>query len=176
MRRMSAVFLLFAMLCLCACDTGPGINLRLFCERYNQASQGRARLDPAQFAAQPTDSGEKYGAYVALSEYIACEALPNGRIHTVTLTGLPETQQKDFYAAALRLAQAFAGLPVDQAERALQEIHTGLLPVLGLRTIETEGYRFSYAANEAGRYFRASRVRDLPPAPEPATLREPITE
>jgi len=175
MRRILAIFLLGAAL-LYACDTGPGIDLRLFSERFNQASDNRARLDISQFTAEETGTGMKFTAFAGMGELIACEALPNGRIHTVSLTGLPDAHQKDFYAAALAVLQAFTEIEGDLAERLLRETSVGLLPVPGMRSVDREGFRLSYAANEAGRYFRLSCLRHLPVELELPTLREYITD
>ena len=176
MRRSAAILLLAATLFLAACDTGPGMDLRLFTERFNRAFGGRARLDVTHFWVEETDTGLRYAAFVGHGDLVAVEALPNGRIHTVSLTGLPDAYQRDFTAAALRLLQAFAQLEGDAAERMLQEISVGALPVLGIHSVEREGFRLSYAANEAGRYFRLSCLRQMPPGVELPTLREAISE
>ena len=176
MRRAAAVVLLAAFLFLAACDTGPGMDLRLFTEAFNREFGGRARLDLAQFWVEETDAGPRFAAYAGHAELITAEALPNGRIHTVSVTGLPDAYQRDFFAAALGLLAAFAGIEGDAAERLLQEISVGTLPVLGVESTEREGFRLSYAANEAGRYFRLSCLRHLPPEVELPTLREPIEE
>ena len=176
MRRIAAIFLLAAMALLAACDTGPGMDLRLFTERFNRAFGGQARLDVTHFWVEETDSGLRYAAYVGYVELITAETLPNGRIHTVSLTGLPDAYHRDFFAAARSLLAAFAGIEGDAAERMLQEISVGALPVLGVKSAERESFRLSYAANEAGRYFRLSCLRHLPPELELPTLREPITD
>ena len=176
MRRVIAVFLLGAVLLLYACDTGPALDLRLFCERFNRASSGWSRLDLNHFTAQETENGMKYAAFTGMGEYVTCEVLPNGRIHTVSLTGLPDAHQKDFFVASLTILNVFSNIQGDAAERMLQEILVGTLPVLGLQSMEREGFRLSYAANEAGRYFRLSCLRHLPPEMELPTLRELITE
>ena len=176
MRRAMAFFTLLAMILLFACNTGPGIDLRLFVERFNNASHGRAHLDITQFTAEETETGLKYSAFVGHSELFVVEALPNGRIHTASISGMPDMQHRDFFVASLHLLQAFAGIEGDVAERLLQEIYVGDLPVLGIFTNEREGFRLSYAANEAGRYFRLSCLRHLPPEAQLPTLRERIIE
>jgi len=175
MRRIAAIVLLAGMVFLAACDTGPGMDLRLFTERFNRASQGRARLDVTHFWVEETDSGLRYSAYVGYVELVTAEALPCGRIHTVSLTGLPDAYYREFFAASLSLLAAFAEIEGDTAERVLQEIAVGTLPILGIQNVEREGFRLSYAANEAGRYFRLSCLRHLPPEVELPTLRERIT-
>ena len=176
MRRICAVILAAALLLFSACDTGPGLDLQLLCERFNRAFGGRAQLELSQFSAEETETGMKFTAFVGMGELIACQALPNGRIHTVSLTGLPDAQQKDFYAASLAVLKAFADMEGDLAERLLQEISVGQLPVLGVRSVDREGFRLSYAANEAGRYFRLSCLRHLPQEMELPTLREFIVD
>ena len=176
MRRAAAILLLAGMLFLAACDTGPGMDLRLFIERFNREFGGQARLDVTQFWVEETDSGLRYAAFVGHGELIAAEALHNGRIHTVTLTGLPDAYHREFYAAARNLLAAFAEIEGDAAERMLQEISVGALPVLGMQSVEREEIRLSYAANEAGRYFRLSCLRQMPPGVELPTLREFVAD
>jgi len=175
MRRTIVIVLAAAFVFLAACDTGPGMDLRLFTESFNREFGGRARLDVAHFWVEETDTGLRYAAYVGHVELITAEALPNGRIHTVSFTGLPDAYPRDFFAASRSLLAAFAEIEGDTAERMLQEISVGALPVLGIHSIEREGFRLSYAANEAGRYFRLSCLRHLPPEVELPTLRERIT-
>jgi len=175
MKRAVVLGLIAALVLLFACNTGPGTDLRLFAERFNDASHGRLHLDITQFMAEETEIGLKYTAFVNNSEMIAVQALPNGRIHTVSVTALPDMQHQDFFAASMQLLQAFAEIEGDEAERVLQEIYVGNLPVLGLYMVEHEGFRLSYAANEAGRYFRVSCLRQLPTQPQLPTLRERIT-
>ena len=179
MRRSVAAPLCAALLLLlCACDTGPGLSLRLFCERYTAHGRGGSEtLAVTQFFAEPQCEGGnlKYAAYSG-SGYITCEALKNGRLHTVSLTAPPDGTQSGFSAASLCLVKAFTKLPADETERIFGELGVGQMPVLGLRMLERGGFRFCYAANEAGRYLRVSSLRELPPERELATLREFITE
>ena len=176
MRRVGAFVLIAALLLLAACDTGPGMDLRLFADNFNRASRGRARLDITQFTVEESEDGAMYTAFVGHGELITAKALPSGRIHTVSLTGLPDAYHQDFFVAAMSVLAAFAGVEGDHAERMLQEVYVGTLPLLGIHSVEREGFRLSYAGNEAGRYFRLSCLRHLPPAIELPTLREPILE
>ena len=189
MRRLIVAVSVFALLlCLSACSAGEYQNLRLFCEAFSRFADDSAlaRITPEQFfietghhSAEGDSSaaggGEKYSAYLGQSLYLTCGTLPNGRVHTVTLTGLPEMPQREFYATALCLLRAYTGAAADQAERWLGDLHAGAEEVLGIQSFEAAGYRLSYAANAAGRYFRVSRLQLLPPEPALATLRETIT-
>ena len=158
-----------------ACSTGYGMDLRLFAERFNDSARGRAHLDLAHFVVEDGDAGGRvYQAFVGKSELLGVYVLPSGRVHTVTLTGLPDMPQRDFYVAAMQLLQAFAEVSGDRAERLLQELQVGVLPVLGVQWLERYGFRVSYAANEAGRYFRLSCLRHMPEQPPLPTLRERI--
>ena len=175
LRRASLALCLILLLPLFACSTGYGMDLRLFAERFNDSAQGRAHLDLAHFTVDDSDAGgRKYQAFVGTSELLGVYVLPSGRVHTVTLTGLPDMPHRDFIAASLHLLQAFAELSGDRAERLLGELQVGTLPVLGVNTVERYGFRISYAANEAGRYFRLSCLRHLPAQPPLPTLRERI--
>jgi len=175
MRRAMALFTSLAVLLLLfACDTGFGVDLQLFTQTFNDAAQGRTHLDVTQFTVQETDTGLTYTAFVGNNELITVTALSSGRIHTVSVVGMPDAYQRDFFATALQLLYAFAQMEGAAAERMLQEIHVGVLPVLGMFTLEQDGFRLSYAANEAGRYFRLSCLRHLPPEVELPTLRERI--
>jgi len=180
MRRVMALCLILPLLLLSllsGCDTGPAQDLRLFTERFNRAAHGRAALAVDHFAAvQHEDGSMQFSAFVGYSELITVQTLANGRVHTVSLTGLPDVHQAEFFASALAVLQAFTGLESDPAERKLQEIFVGISPVLGLQTTEYQGVRLSYAANEAGRYVRLSCLRHLPPQMEFPTLREFITD
>ncbi|MDR2687428.1 MAG: hypothetical protein LBB75_06725, partial [Oscillospiraceae bacterium] len=132
------------------------------------------------FIAVETDAGsaegggEKYAAYLGQTLYLGCAALANGRVHTVTLTGLPEAPQQEFSAASLCLVRAYTKAAADQAQRWLGQLRAGAAETLGVQSFEAQGYRFSYAANAAGRYLRVSRLQLLPPEPALATLRETI--
>jgi hypothetical protein len=151
------------------------MDLRLFTERFNGSAQGRAHLDLAHFTVEDSDAGgQKYQAFVGSSELLGVYVLPSGRVHTISLTGLPDMAHREFYLASLHLMQAFAQLSDDGVERLLQELQVGVLPVLGVQVVERYGYRVSYAANEAGRYFRISCLRHLPAQPPLPTLRERI--
>ena len=176
MRRSIAVLLLAGALFFSACGTSASLDLRLFCERFNHVSQGQARLEMEQFDVRPMANGQKYASFLGFGEYVAAKTRDDGRVHTVSLTGLPEGTQADFYDAAGRLLAAFADITGAEADGLLRSVHVGAKPVLGIRKVEMNGFRLSYAANEAGRYFRVSRVRDLPPETEMATLREMIID
>lgn len=175
-RCASLMLCLSLLLPMIACGTGYGMDLRLFIERFNDSARGRAHLDLAHFTVEENDAGSlQYQAFVGKSELLSVYVLPNsGRVHTVALTGLPDMSHRDFYAAALQLLAAFADVVDDRAERLLQELQVGTLPVLGVQWLERYGYRVSYAANEAGRYFRLSCLRHLPEQPPLPTLRERI--
>jgi len=176
MRRLIAAVFALALVCLGACDAGEYQNLRLFCEAFNRFAaneESLARISPEQFFV---DEGQKYSAYLGQTLYLTCDTLANGRVHTVTLTGLPEGPCREFYAASLCVLLAFAKAEADQAERWLGELQAGESEILGMQSFEVQGYRFSYAANAAGRYFRVSRLHLLPPEPELATLRDRIEE
>ncbi|MCL2195323.1 MAG: hypothetical protein FWB76_05165 [Oscillospiraceae bacterium] len=174
-RRASLILCVLLLVPMLACGTGYGMDLRLFTERFNDAAQDRAHLDLTHFIVEDSNAGERvYQAFVGKSELIAVHVLPNGRVHTVALTGLPDMTHRDFTVASLQLLRAFAQVEADRAERLLQELQVGVLPVLGVQWIERYGYRVSYAANEAGRYFRISCLRHLPAQPPLPTLRERI--
>ena len=176
MRRLTAAAFALALLCLGACSAGEYQNLRLFCEEFGRFAvheEGLARITPEQFFVEVEDE-TKYCAYLGQTLYLTCNTLPNGRVHTVALTALPETTQREFTAASLCLLQAYTKAAADQAERWLGQLHANEAEILGVQGFEAEGYRFSYAANAAGRYLRVSRLQLLPPEPELATLRETI--
>ena len=163
---------------LCACGRQEWQNLRQLCESYSRLASGTnhlAQLVPGQFTAQRSDDGAAYQAYLGDSLLLACDALRGGRVHTVSLTGLPEQRQGEFFDAARCVVQAYTGAAADQAERWLRQVRAGEAEVLGVLSFEGGGFRFSYAANQAGRWLRVSQLRFLPPEPELETLRETIT-
>jgi len=164
---------------LCACGRQEWQNLRQLCESFNRfaaETDHLANVEPGQFTALRHDDGTVYQAYLGDSLLLACGTLRNGRVHTVSLTGLPEQSQREFFDAARCLIQAYTGAAADQAERWLRQVRAGEPEVPGVLGLEEEGFRFSYAANAAGRWLRVSQLRFLPPEPELATLREEITE
>lgn len=167
-----------AAVLLCACGREDWRNLRQLCEYYNAfaaKTEHLAQLGPEQFTALRGDDGVAYQAYMGEDMLLLCGTLRNGRVHTVSLTGLPEQGQGAFFDAARCLAQAYTGAAADQAERWLRGLRAGEAEVPGVLGLEEAGFRFSYAANEAGRWLRVSQLRFLPPEPELATLREEIT-
>jgi len=177
MRRMIVLLLALALV-LSACGRQEWQNLRELCEsfsRFASETNHLANVEPGQFTALRYDDGTVYQAYIGDSLLLACGALRGGRVHTVSLTGLPEQQQGVFFDAARCVLQAYTGAAADQAERWLRQLRAGESEVPGVLGLEEEGFRFSYAANEAGRWLRVSRLRFLPPEPELATLREEIT-
>ena len=178
MRRIILLCLALAAL-LCACGREEWQNLRLFCEnfsRFASETDHLAQIEPGQFTARRSDDGTAYQAYIGDSLLLACDTLRGGRVHTVSLTGLPEQSQRAFFDAARCAAQAYTGAAADQAERWLRQIQVGEAEVPGVRGFEEAGFKFSYAANKAGRWLRVSQLRFLPPEPALATLREEITE
>jgi len=178
MRRVCLGLLALSLL-LCACGREEWQNLRQFCENFNQFASETGRLanvEPGQFFARRSDDGTLYQAYPGDSLLLECAALRSGRVHTVSLTGFAEQSQSDFFDAARCVIQAYTGAAPDQAERWLTQIHAGEAEVLGVAGFEEGGFRFSYAANPAGRWLRVSQLRFLPPEPELPTLREMITE
>jgi len=177
MRRVTLAFLALAVL-LCACGREEWQNLRQFCEnfsRFASETDHLANVEPGQFTARRSDDGTAYQTYLGDSLLLECVALRSGRIHSVTLTGLPEQSRSAFFDAARCVAQACTDAAPDQAERWLRQIQAGESEVLGVLGFEEAGFRFSYAANEAGRWLRVSQLRFLPPEPELPTLREYIT-
>jgi len=178
MRRVILICLAFAVL-LCACGREEWQNLRQFCENFNRfASEtgSLANVEPGQFFARRSDDGVAYQAYLDDSLLLECDTLRSGRVHTVSLTGLPEQGQSAFFGAARCVIQACTGAAPDQAERWLRQIQAGESEVLGVLSFEEAGFRFSCAANGAGRWLRVSQLRFLPPEPELPTLREAITD
>ena len=178
MRRVILICLAFAVL-LCACGREEWQNLRQFCENFSRfASEtgNLANVEPGQFFACRADDGIAYQTYLGDSLLLECGALRSGRIHSVSLTGLPEQGQSAFFDAARCVVQACTDAAPDQAERWLRQIQAGESEVLGMLGFEEGGFRFSYAANGAGRWLQVSQLRFLPPEPELPTLREMITE
>ena len=178
MRRILLLCLAFLVI-LCACGTEEWQNLRQFCEEFSRfASEtgSLAQIEPGQFFAHRSDDGTLYQAYLGDSLLLECAALRSNRVHSVTLTGLPEQSGSAFFEAARCALQAYTGAPPDQAERWLRQLRAGDSEVLGVLGFEDAGLRFSYAANGAGRWLRVSRLRFLPPEAEVPTLREWITE
>jgi len=178
MRRAILITLALAV-SLCACGREDWQNLRVFCESFNRFASETghlANVEPGQFYARRSDDSTAYQAYLGDSLLLECDTLRNGRVHSVSLTGLPEQGQGVFFDAARCAVQACTGATADQAERWLRQIRAGESEVPGVLGLEAEGFRFSYAANEAGRWLRVSRLRFLPPEPELPTLRETITE
>ena len=178
MRRMILISLALAVF-LCACGREEWRNLRQFCENFNRFASETghlANVEPGQFSARRSDDGTAYQAYLGESLLLACDTLRSGRVHTVSLTGLPEQGQSAFFDAARCAVQAYTGVMADQAERWLRQIQAGESEVFGVLSFEEAGFRFSYAANQAGRWLRVSQLRFLPPEPELPTLREMITE
>jgi len=163
---------------LCACGRQEWQNLRELCESFNRFASETdhlAKIEPGQFTALRQDDGTVFQAYMGDSLLLACGALRSGRVHTVSLTGLPEQNQREFFDAARCVLQAYTGAAADQAERWLRQIRAGESEVPGVLGFEEQGFRFSYAANGAGRWLRVSQLRFLPLEPELATLREEIT-
>ncbi|MDR0531850.1 MAG: hypothetical protein LBG83_07295 [Oscillospiraceae bacterium] len=173
-RRFAAILALgmAAALLFAACDTGEGMDLRLFCQRYSALS-GHARLEPEQFMARKRGEAWQYEAYPAGLWMLTIEARPGGRIQTVALTALPEITQLEFRGAAVHVLSAFCGTSNDAAERWLNEAHAGETETLGWQLFKNSDYQLGYYANEAGRCLRVSELRGL--EPPPPTLREPIS-
>jgi hypothetical protein len=177
MRRVILPCLAFLVF-LCACGRQEWQNLRQLCESYNRFASGTdclVNVEPGQFTALRYDDGTAWQAYLGESLLLSCGALRSGRVHTVSLTGLPEQSQREFFDAARCALQAYTAAAADQAERWLRQIRAGEAEVPGVLGLEEGGFRFSYAANQAGRWLRVSQLRFLPPEPELATLREEIT-
>jgi len=177
MRRLILLCLALAVL-LCACGREEWQNLRQFCENFGSYASETGHLatvEPGQFTARRSDDGTLYQAFLGDSLLLECDTLRSGRLHSVGLTGLPEQGQSAFFDAARCAVQAFTGVAADQAERWLRQIHVGESEVLGVLGFEAGGFRFSFAANQAGRWLRVSQLRFLPPEPELPTLREKIT-
>ena len=178
MRRVLLLCLALAVL-LCACGREEWQNLRQLCENFNSFASETEHLvnvEPGQFTARRSGDGTLYQACLGDSLLLECDTLRSGRVHSVTLTGLPEQGQSAFFDAARCAVQAFTGTTPDQAERWLRQIRAGESEVLGVLGFEEDGFRFSFAANQAGRWLRVSQLRFLPPEPELPTLREMITE
>jgi len=166
-------------LLLCACGGEAWQNLRELCEefsRFASETESLANVEPGQFTARRSDDGTLYQAYLGDDLLLEVAALRNHRVHSVSLTGLPEQGQSAFFEAARCLVQAYTGAAPDQAERWLRQLHAGESEALGVPGFEEGDFRFSYAANGAGRWLRVSRLRFLPPEAEIPTLREYITE
>jgi len=178
MRRVLLICLTLAV-SLCTCGREEWQNLRQFCENFSRfASEtgSLANVEPGQFTAYRSDDSIAYQAYLGDSLLLECGTLRGGRVHTVSLTGLPEQSQSAFFDAARCAVQALTDVSPDQAERWLRQVQVGESEVPGVLGFEEEGFRFSYAANEAGRWLRVSQLRFLPPEPELPTLREAISE
>ena len=177
MRRVTLILLALA-LCLCACGAQEHQNLRQFCESFSklaEASAHLAKIEPGQFFVPRSDDGEAYRAYMGGEMLLALKTLRNGRVHTISLTGLPEQSRSAFFDAARCAVQAYTGAAPDQADRWLRQLQAGESEVLGVESLEEEGFCFSYAANAAGRHLRVSQLRFLPPEPVLPALREKIT-
>jgi len=165
-------FLPVFLLIFAACDTGGRMDLRLFCEKYSETAAAQARLEPSQFIARQREDGCKYEAYITQTLLIVLDAQPDGQIHTISLTALPEITRGELRRAALDIIKTYCGGSEDAIERWLNSMYAGETEVLGYHTAEENGFRLSYAANAAGRYLRVSRLRDLPEEPPLPTLKE----
>jgi hypothetical protein len=168
-------FFLALLFCLSACDTGEGMDLRLFCQRYS-ALEGRPRLAPEQFMVQAGNNSWKYEAYLGVHWMLALESQPGGRLHTIAVVALPEVPEQEFQRAATGVIRVFCGVGEGEAARRLNVVGADKTETLGYQTWEEGGFRLSYYANEAGRYLRVMQIRYLPTGAEPLTLREPILE
>ena len=166
------LLLLPLLLLLFACDTGEGMDLRLFCQRYSQAAETQARLRPEQFLARPRAGGFQYEAFLEDQLLLTLEALPDGRVHTIALTALPETPQLTFRRMAVAVLHVYCGVAYDAAERRLNEVNAGAAELPGYQTRKENGFRLSYAANAVGRYLRVSQLRFLPEEPPLPTLKD----
>jgi len=145
MRRILLIFLVLAA-ALCACGRQEWQNLRQLCESFNRfaaETDHLANIEPGQFTALRRDDSTAYQAYLGDSLLLACDTLRNGRVHTVSLTGLPEQSRREFFDAARCLAQAYTGAAADQAERWLHRVRAGESEVLGVIGHEENGFRFS---------------------------------
>ncbi|MDR1927677.1 MAG: hypothetical protein LBQ33_03455 [Oscillospiraceae bacterium] len=173
--RAALALLLFglAALPLSACARQEWQDLLLFCEAYSALAQAEEPLTAEDFSAQLHSSAAvRYQCYLREDQLLTVETLPNGRIHTLSLTGLPEGSQTKYQDAAQRLLIAFSGVTPDLAARLLHAAEAGKDAVPSLRTAEENGLRLSYCANGAGRYLLLSRVRLLPQTEPRLTLRE----
>lgn len=178
MRRVIGISLALAVL-LCACGREEWQNLRQFCETYSalaEKTEQLATIGPEQFMVRRSGGTAEYQAWLGESMLLACNTLDNGRVHTVTLTGLAEQRQSEFTDAASCIIRAYTGAAPDQAERWLRQLQAGQSEVLGVQSLEESGFRISCAANKAGRWLRVSQLRFLPAEAELPTLRENITE
>jgi hypothetical protein len=121
---------------------------------------------------QAADGSQRWQAAPDALHLLTLEALPGGRLHTVSLTTHAEEGMGAFLAEAKRLLGAFTQAPPDQCARWLYALGAGEDEPLGFVQLEEGGFRFAYAANAAGRYLRISNLTFLPPESEPPTLRD----
>lgn len=164
---------------LAACQKEAWLDLRLFCESYNAIEDSLAggALDPERFSFTETGEGQRWQACPIEDEgrLLTLVGLPNGRLHTASLTMHAREEKGTFLAQGKRLLGAFTAAPPDRCARWLYALGAGEGETLGFVQLEEEGFLFAYAANEAGMYLRVSRVDLLPPEEsEAATLREYI--
>ena len=169
------------LLCaLAACSTGEGMDLRLFCDRYSEISN-QAHLEPRQFIARDLGEGRKYEAYISETLLLTLAAGPDGIVHTISLTALPETTSPEFRRAAADVLKTFCAMENDAVERWLNAVQAGETEVLGYITNEESGFggsafRLTCAANAAGRYIRVSQPRFLPVERELPTIKNFIED
>ncbi|MCL2107320.1 MAG: hypothetical protein FWH26_09750 [Oscillospiraceae bacterium] len=148
-----------------ACQGGDWLDLQLFCDGYNDlAGKNAVSLTPESFqAARREDGGARYQAWMGETKLLVLDTLPNGRIHTISLTGLPDEGKtgEDFMSAARLVAASYTRSAPWLAVRRLHAVEAGTAELPGWRIAEEGGFRFSYSANQAGRYLRISQLRYL---------------
>lgn len=174
-RRRLFALILPILLFFAACDTGEGMDPRLFCERYSETAS-LPRLEPGRLQARPSGAGRQYEAYITETMLLTLATGPDGVVHTVSLTALPETASPDFRYAAADVIKTYCGLTDDAAARWLDTVHAGESEILGYASNEENGFRLTYAANAAGRFVRVSQLRFLPEEPPLPTLKEIIRD
>ena len=177
MSRLLRVFIILPILALLftACDTGEGMDLRLFCQRYSETAS-RARLEPKQFSVRELDQGQRYEAYLSDTMLLTLETQTGGCVHTISLTALPEVSARDFRCAAVDIIKIYCGAAEKEAQRWLNSVKAGETEILGYQTQAFDGFRLSYAANAAGCYLRVSQLRFLPEELELPTLKDFIED
>jgi hypothetical protein len=159
---------------LCACRKEEWKDLRLFCERFSRQAQDTHALTPDRFTAQTGAGGTRFQCDMNAALLLTLDALPNGRLHTVSLTGLADGDGVLFRKNASHVAAAYTEMSADRIARLLDAIQAGAEETMGYQLYESGGYRFAYIANGAGRSLRVMCLRYLPPGGEVPTLREKL--
>jgi hypothetical protein len=159
------------LLPLAACQENSAQDLRLFCEAWSLQGEDALGID-AFSAEELLDSGGLRFLSVLPAGLLTLEALPGGRIHTVSFTALPDAPPQESMPAVLRMICSFTAAAPEAALARLRELGVGEGPFPGYRSVTWGDFRLVYAENDAGRYIQCARLRLLPQENDQPTLRD----